>query len=98
MPIRRRWPKVLGIVALLLVALVLLWNWNWFRPLVERQASAVLGRKVTLGHFDVHWSRYPQVVLERVAIANPDGFPDGSSLLTMDRLALRIRAPCSITA
>jgi len=90
MPIRRRWPKVLGIVALLLVALVLLWNWNWFRPLVERQASAVLGRKVTLGHFDVHWSRYPQVVLERVAIANPDGFPDGSSLLTMDRLALRI--------
>ncbi len=34
MPIRRRWPKVLGIVVVLLVALVLLWNWNWFRPLV----------------------------------------------------------------
>ncbi len=90
MPIRRRWPKVLGIVVVLLVALVLLWDWNWFRPLVAAQASAALGRRVTLGHFDVHLSRYPQLVLDRIAVANPDDLPPDSNLATIDRLAVRI--------
>ncbi len=32
-------PRLLGFIALLalIVALILLWDWNWFRPLVERQ-------------------------------------------------------------
>ena len=94
MPMRRRWPKlllgVLGAVVVLLAALVLLWDWNWFRPLVEAQASSALGRKVTLGHFDIRLARYPQLVLDRIAVANPDEFPPDSSMATIDRLAIRI--------
>ena len=98
MPIRRRWPPGfgtlgwLGVTAALLLALVLLWDWNWLRPLVEKQAAAALGRRVTLGHFDVHLARHPQLVLDHLALANPDGFPADSSLLTIDRLAIRIDA------
>ncbi|MFI4979995.1 MAG: AsmA family protein [Nevskiales bacterium] len=90
MPIRRRWPKVLGAMVVLLVALVLLWDWNWFRPLVEAQASSALGRKVTLGHFDIRLARYPQLVLDQIVVANPDEFPPDSSMATIDRLAIRI--------
>ena len=90
MPIRRRWPIVLGTVVVLLLALVLLWDWNWLRPLVAQQASAALGRRVTLGHFDIHLARHPQLVLERIAVANPDDFPPDSTLATVDRLAIRI--------
>jgi uncharacterized protein involved in outer membrane biogenesis len=92
MAIRRRWPVVLAVVLALLIALVLLWDWNWFRPLVERQASAALGRQVTVGHLALHLSRQPQVVLERIAVANPEGFPDDSSLAAVDRLSVRIDA------
>jgi AsmA family protein len=90
MILRRRWVQVLLGVLVLLAALALLWNWNWFRPLVERQASAALGRKVTLGHFDVRLGRYPQLVLDQLALANPDDFPAGSNTATVDRLAVRI--------
>lgn len=90
MPIRRRWPKVLGAVVVLLVALVLLWDWNWFRPLVEAQASSALGRKVTVGHFDIRLARHPQLVLDRIAVANPEEFSPDSNMATIDRLAIRL--------
>ncbi len=87
---RRRWLMVPGVIAAVLAALLLLWDWDWFRPVLERQASAALGRPVRLGHFDVHLSRRPQLVLERIALANPAGFPAGSDTATIDRLAIRI--------
>ena len=88
---RRRWPRVLAVIAVALVALVLLWDWNWFRPLVEAQASAALNRRVTLGHFDLRLSRHPLVLLDRIDIANPkDGFPANTSTATVGRLAIRL--------
>ncbi len=90
MPFRRRWPIALAVSALLLIALVLLWDWNWFRPLVEHEASRATGRTIRLGHFDVHLSRTPQLVLEHIALANPEGFPADSNTAAIDRLAIRI--------
>lgn len=87
---RPHWPIKTGIFLALIVALILLWDWDWFRPLVETQASAALGRKVTLGHFDVHLARHPQIVADGIALANPQGFPEGSKTATIDRLAIRI--------
>ena len=92
---RRRVPRslvALGVVVLAIVLLAVFWDWNWFRPLAESQASAYLGRKVTIRNLDVKLSRTPQVILDGIAIANPDGFPPDSHLATMDRLAVTLDA------
>ena len=43
----RRWHLVLGGVVLAIGVLAAVWDWDWFRPLVAREASAALGRTVT---------------------------------------------------
>ena len=83
------WTNELGGVLVLiaaLVALVWLWNWNWFRPLIERQASAAIGRTVRVGDFSVHGWRYPTLVLGQIRIDNPKDFPRKSGFGRVDRL------------
>ncbi len=75
---------------LFIILLAVLWDWNWFKPLVEWKASSSLGRKVTLGHFDIKLSRQPLVVLDQLVIANPDEFPAGSALASVKQLSVRI--------
>jgi AsmA family protein len=79
----------LGIVAVPL-AIVLLWDWNWFRPLVASNATQMLGRPVTLARFDVHLGRAPQVVLDGVVIGNPQGYAPDSKMATIGRLVVGI--------
>ena len=51
---KKRWLRIAGVViavlVLILVALPFLVNVNSFRPKIEEEASAALGRKVTLGN------------------------------------------------
>lgn len=88
-PARPRLPLLSLLLATALVLLVLLWDWNWFKPLVERQASQALGREVTLENFDVEVSRQPLISAEGIVIANPEGFPDDSRTGTVN--AIRVR-------
>jgi uncharacterized protein involved in outer membrane biogenesis len=80
----------LAAIAALLVVMVLLWDWNWFKPLVERQASNALGRPVTLEHFDVRLRWQPWLIADGIAVANPPEFPAGSHLGTVKRLAVQV--------
>ncbi len=73
---------------LLIAALIWFWQWGWFIPLVESQASTALGRKVTIQHLEVHLGRVTQIAASGVAIANPDGFAKPGDFLTIDRLAV----------
>ena len=75
-----RWAIAIGIVLLAIVLLAIFWDWNWFRPLVESQASTALGRKVTLQHFDLKLRRVSTATADGVAIANPSGFPSSPEL------------------
>ncbi|MES2489501.1 MAG: AsmA family protein [Pseudomonadota bacterium] len=87
--LRRRW-QILIASGLFLLLLVLLWDWNWFKPLVESRASASLGRHVTLGHLDVELSRQPLIVLDDIVIANPPDFPADSAFSKIAKLSVRI--------
>ncbi len=80
------WP---GVVVLFVVVLVAIWDWNWFRPLVAAEASAELGRRVSIGHFDLHPGRITTLVADDVEIANPDGFPDQSRLARIGQLTVQ---------
>jgi len=65
----------IGIPVLAIVLLIIFWNWDWFIPIVESQASAQLGRRVTLSHLHVHLGRTTRIVADDVIVNNPTGFP-----------------------
>ena len=77
-PVRRRRHVglyIIGGVLVILIAVVALWDWDWFLPIVDAQASSALGRKVTAQHLHVQLGRTTTVALDNVQIANADGFP-----------------------
>jgi uncharacterized protein involved in outer membrane biogenesis len=81
---------IASIFLLAIVLLAVFWDWNWFRPLVEAQVSAQLGRPVTLDHFDLKPGRQTVAIADGVTIANPDGFPSDTPFVTISRLAVTV--------
>jgi uncharacterized protein involved in outer membrane biogenesis len=59
----------------IIVALIALWDWDWFIPLVDAQASSTLHRKVTIGHLHVALGRTIHVTADDVTVANPTDWP-----------------------
>ena len=79
----------LGLLAIAVAAIVWLWDWNWFRPLVEAEASAALGRAVTLERLSVDPGRVTGVIAYGVKVANPPGFiASGPDFMTIPRLGV----------
>jgi uncharacterized protein involved in outer membrane biogenesis len=79
-----------GLPVLAVVVLVAVWSWSWFIPLIERQASAALGRPVSIGDLDVDLGRVSEVVVGDLRIDNPEGYPTDPPFATVPRLALRV--------
>lgn len=86
----RLWYIGLGTPLLSILLLILLGDWNWFRPLVEMEAAAKAGRPVHIGHFDVRVARAPLLIFDQVSIGNPEGFPTDKPMGTIDRLSVRV--------
>lgn len=86
---RRRW-LILAIPVAAIVLVAALWDWNWFRPIVESRASAALGRHVTVGHLSVHPGWTSTIVADGIRIGNPDGFPADPPFTTANRLSITI--------
>jgi uncharacterized protein involved in outer membrane biogenesis len=80
----------LGLLVALPVAVALFFEWDVLIPLVERYASASLGRPVHIGHLRVELAQRPRIVAERITLANPDDFPADSTMASIDRLAVRL--------
>jgi hypothetical protein len=87
-----------ALVAAVLVAATLLWDWNWLRPLVEWQASAALGRPVHMSHFDMKLlSSTPRITADELTIGNPAGFPGDEEMGSAKRLNVRVDAWKALT-
>jgi uncharacterized protein involved in outer membrane biogenesis len=65
----------LGLPIAIIVLLIIFWNWDWFIPFVEAQASAQLGRPVKIAHLHVRLGRTTRIVADNVVVANPNDFP-----------------------
>jgi len=80
----------LGLVIVGLVVLVLVFDWNWIKGFVEREASKALGRIVVIeGNLDVQLSWSPLVCIDHMRIANAPWSPE-PSMLTVQRLVFRL--------
>ena len=79
---------ILGLLVVAVIALILLWNWDWFIPIVQTQASAAIGRKVTISHLHVRLGRQTTVAADDVTVANPDGFASPDPLARVGRLTI----------
>ena len=87
---RHKVPTGFGALLLALGIAVALFQWDWLIPLVDKQASAALGRPVTITHLHVHLGRDTRIEADGVTIANPDGWPGGGNFATADRLGIDI--------
>ena len=84
----RLWPFVVGVPIVAIVLLVAFWRWDWFVPLVERQASSALGRQVTISHLHVHLGRITTVTVDDPVVAEPADFPEEKPFATARTLTI----------
>lgn len=86
----RRWLIASLALAAFVVALVLLWDWNWFKPLAERYATTLTGRAVHIdGDLDVRLSMTPRVTLNQLRMDEPAGLQRGT-MASAQQLQFRI--------
>ncbi|WP_426959154.1 AsmA family protein [Muricoccus radiodurans] len=85
-----RWLVWAGIPVVAIGLVVAFWNWDWFVPMVERRASAVLGRPVHIAHLHVSLGRITTVSADRVRIDNPDGFEAPAPFAEAERLTAQV--------
>jgi uncharacterized protein involved in outer membrane biogenesis len=91
---RSKWFWLGAVTATLCVAvctLWLVWDWNWFRTLLEARASAAIGRPLTIERLEVQPGRITVLTAYGVRIANPSGFT-GPDFATFPRLSLTFEA------
>ncbi len=81
---------VLGAFVVAIIALVALWDWDWFLPIVDSQASSAIGRKTTAQHLHVSLGRVTSVSLDNVEIANADGFDASKPFTHVDKLTVQL--------
>jgi len=97
-----RWPAVRwllwsGIAGAGLVAAAALSYPLWLQPLVERRASVMLARPVTIGHLHLLTSGRLAASAEDVIIGNPPGFPPNEEpFLRVPRLTVLLDVVKSI--
>jgi uncharacterized protein involved in outer membrane biogenesis len=76
---RRHHPLLVatGCVALLVVLMILIWDWNWFKRPIERRVSAATGRSFHIdGDLSVKLAWKPRITMERLRLGNLPGNPE----------------------
>lgn len=75
-PVARVTAGILGLITVIVLLLVIFWDWDWFVPLVNRQATAALGRPTTITHLHVSPGLNTVVTVDDLTIAQPEDFKD----------------------
>ncbi|MDB5814692.1 MAG: AsmA [Rhodocyclales bacterium] len=86
-----RHPKLtsFGIAVLLVVVLVLVFDWNWLRSPVARMVSAKTERTVALGHLNVRMAWPPVIELKDVHVGNIRGATP-PQMITADEIDIAV--------
>ncbi|MBR0559013.1 AsmA family protein [Neokomagataea anthophila] len=57
-----------------IIALITLWQWDWFVPLINRQATAALHRPASITHLHVSLGLKTSVTVDGLRVGQPAGF------------------------
>jgi uncharacterized protein involved in outer membrane biogenesis len=80
-----------GVVAVLLVVLVLIWDWNWFKHPIERRVSAATGRSFRIdGDLSVKLAWTPRVTMQGLHLGNLPGSPTSPEMASARQLQFRL--------
>lgn len=83
---RHPWLTVFALLALAIVALVLLWDWNWFKGPIQRQVEHRTGRAFEIGgDLDVDLGWVPTIRADRVRFGNA-AWSKQVTMATVDRV------------
>ncbi len=91
---RSRWywtGGVLSVFGIAIGTILMVWDWNWFRPLAEARLSAAFSRAVSMERLEVHLGRVTILTAYGVVIANPSGF-EGPDFATIPRVSISFEA------
>ena len=85
------WAWLLGVFCVAVIAVVALWDWDWFLPLVDAQASSALGRKVTAQHLHVSLGGTTTISLDGIEVAGTPELAGGKPFADIDRLTVALQ-------
>ncbi|MCC6533581.1 MAG: AsmA family protein [Burkholderiales bacterium] len=81
---------IAGSLVVLIVAFILVFDWNWLKSPIESAIARATGRTFEIGgNIDGQWRWHPRVRLERVRLSNPD-WAQAPNLFTAEAIDLRI--------
>lgn len=84
------WRTFFGVLAVVIVLLVIFWDWNWFKGPVERIVQAKTGREFEIaGDLDVDLGRTTTVTADGLRLGNPEWSKD-RDMATLERLTLQV--------
>ena len=88
---RRRWPFVVGGIAVLLIVLVAVFDWNWFKGPIERRVTEATGREFRIGgELDVDLGLRTRISASDIRFANAP-WSKHPQMFEVKRVEARIR-------
>ena len=90
MYVAKRWLWSVAAVIVVAAALVLLFDWDWFKGTIERRVAAATGREFSISDLDVDLGVRPRVRATGVRLGNAD-WSDAEDMATLDAIDFRIR-------
>ncbi len=88
---RHPWATTFGVLALGVIVLILLWDWNWFKGPVERRVSANTGREFHIdGDLDVDLGRTLTITADGLRLGN-SRWAREQEMASTDRLEFDLR-------
>src|SRR6478736_2944901 len=89
---RRHHPLLLAsaFITLLVAFIILVWDWNWFKPPIERRVSAATGRSFHIdGDLSVKLAWKPRITMDGLRLGNLPGNPD-PQMASAQRMQFRL--------
>jgi uncharacterized protein involved in outer membrane biogenesis len=90
---RRLWRNLaisVGALAVLVIGVLLVFDWNWLKGPIERRVAASTGRALEIqGNIQGQWRLHPRISFDKVRFANPE-WAQSPDFVTAERIEFQV--------